>query len=67
MSKYDNLVTNAAGRTVPTVINGKPAVPYMGVGKFKPEGGGPGTERGPRQSRSPRWNDHFNPPPFPQR
>jgi citrate lyase subunit alpha/citrate CoA-transferase len=38
MSKYDNLVTNAAGRTVPTVINGKPAVPYMGVGKFKPEG-----------------------------
>ncbi|MCX6248716.1 MAG: citrate lyase subunit alpha [Bacteroidetes bacterium] len=38
MSKYDKPVTNAAGRIVPTVINGKPAVPYMGVGKFKPTG-----------------------------
>jgi len=38
MSKYDKLVTNAAGRIVPTVINGKPAVPYMGVGKYRPEG-----------------------------
>jgi len=36
--KYDKLVTNALGRTVPTIINGKPAVPYMGVGKFKPTG-----------------------------
>ena len=38
MSKYDKLVTNAAGRIVPTVLNGKPAVPYMGIGKFKPTG-----------------------------
>jgi citrate lyase subunit alpha/citrate CoA-transferase len=36
--KYDKLVTNAAGRVVPTIINGKPAVPYMGVGKFRPTG-----------------------------
>lgn len=38
MSKYDKLVTNAAGRIVPTILNGKPAVPYMGIGKFKPTG-----------------------------
>ena len=36
--KYDKLVTNAIGRTVPTIINGKPAVPYMGVGKYRPTG-----------------------------
>jgi len=36
--KYDKLVINALGRTVPTIINGKPAVPYMGVGKFRPSG-----------------------------
>ena len=38
MGKYDKLVTNAAGRIVPAIINGKPAIPYLGVGKFKPEG-----------------------------
>ena len=38
MSKYDKLVTNAIGRIVPTIINGKPAVPYMGVGKYRPQG-----------------------------
>jgi citrate lyase subunit alpha/citrate CoA-transferase len=38
MTKYDKLVTNAAGRVVPTIINDKPAVPYMGIGKFKPTG-----------------------------
>jgi citrate lyase subunit alpha / citrate CoA-transferase len=38
MSKYDQLVTNAAGRLVPTIINGKPAVPFLGVGKFRPSG-----------------------------
>jgi citrate lyase subunit alpha/citrate CoA-transferase len=38
MSRYEKLVTNAAGRIVPTIINGKPAVPYMGIGKFKPTG-----------------------------
>jgi len=31
-------VKNAAGRSVPTEINGKPAIPYMGVGKFRPQG-----------------------------
>ena len=38
MNKSDKLVKNAAGRLVPTVINGKPAVPYMGIGKYKPTG-----------------------------
>ncbi len=33
------LVKNAIGRMVPTVINGKPAIPFKGVGKFRPEGG----------------------------
>jgi citrate lyase subunit alpha/citrate CoA-transferase len=32
------LVENAAGRLVPTVINGAPAVPYQGVGRFHPSG-----------------------------
>ncbi len=36
--KYDKLVTNAAGRVVPEIINGQPAVPFMGVGKYKPTG-----------------------------
>jgi len=31
-------VRNAAGRLVPTEVNGKPVVPYMGVGKYKPTG-----------------------------
>ena len=38
MSKYDKLVTNAIGRVVPTIINGKTAVPFMGVGKYRPQG-----------------------------
>jgi citrate lyase subunit alpha / citrate CoA-transferase len=38
MSKYDQLVKNAAGRIVPTIINDKPAIPYMGVGNYKPSG-----------------------------
>ncbi len=29
---------NAVGRLVPTEVNGKPQVPYMGVGKYKPTG-----------------------------
>ena len=32
------LIKNAAGRLVPTEINGEKQVPYMGVGKYKPEG-----------------------------
>ncbi len=31
-------VINAAGRAVPTEINGKPAIPFMGVGKHRPYG-----------------------------
>jgi len=38
MKKYSELVTNAAGRKVPTTVNGKAATPYMGIGKFKPTG-----------------------------
>ncbi len=33
------LVRNAAGREVPTEINGQLATPFLGVGKFKPTGG----------------------------
>ncbi len=29
---------NAVGRLVPTEVNGKPQIPYMGVGKYKPTG-----------------------------
>ncbi len=29
---------NAAGRMVPTEVNGEPVVPYRGVGKYRPEG-----------------------------
>lgn len=38
MKKYDNLVKNAAGRMVPTQINGEEHIPFMGVGKYKPTG-----------------------------
>jgi citrate lyase subunit alpha / citrate CoA-transferase len=32
------LVTNAAGRRVPTVVNGKPQTAYPGVGVYRPQG-----------------------------
>jgi citrate lyase subunit alpha/citrate CoA-transferase len=32
------LVENAAGRLVPTEINGRPAVPFQGVDKYRPTG-----------------------------
>ena len=32
------LVKNAIGRIVPTEVNGKQAVPFQGVGKYKPTG-----------------------------
>src|ERR1700757_4564965 len=32
------LVANAAGRDVPETVNGRPQVPYMGVGKSRPTG-----------------------------
>ncbi len=38
MKKYDKLVKNAAGRIVPTIINGEQHVPFQGVGKFIPDG-----------------------------
>ena len=38
MKKYDKLVSNAAGRIVPTEINGVDQYPYMGIGKHKPSG-----------------------------
>ena len=38
MKKYDKLVTNAAGRVVPTIINGEEHIPFMGIGKYKPTG-----------------------------
>ena len=33
-----NFVKNALGRLVPTEVNGKPQIPYMGVGKYQPTG-----------------------------
>lgn len=38
MKKYDKLVTNAAGRTVPTIINGEEHVAFKGVGNHRPSG-----------------------------
>ena len=32
------MITNEAGREVPTVVNGKPGIPYKGVGVYRPEG-----------------------------
>jgi citrate lyase subunit alpha/citrate CoA-transferase len=38
MKKYDNIVKNAAGRMVPTIVNGEEQIPYKGVGKHIPTG-----------------------------
>ncbi len=38
MKKYDKLVKNAAGRIVPTEINGKEVVPYKGLRQHRPNG-----------------------------
>ncbi|MDG1135472.1 MAG: citrate lyase subunit alpha, partial [Bacteroidales bacterium] len=38
MKKYDKLVENAAGRMVPTIINGENHMPFQGVGKYRPTG-----------------------------
>ena len=32
------MIENAAGRMVPAEINGRPAMPFEGVGKYRPEG-----------------------------
>jgi len=36
MKKADKFVKNAAGRLVPTVVNGREVIPFMGVNKYKP-------------------------------
>jgi citrate lyase subunit alpha/citrate CoA-transferase len=36
--RYDKLVKNAAGRIVPTIINGEEHIPFQGVGKYRPTG-----------------------------
>ncbi|MFC1480913.1 citrate lyase subunit alpha [Candidatus Neomarinimicrobiota bacterium] len=38
MTKKTEMVSNAAGRLVPTLVNGTQQIPYQGVGKFKPRG-----------------------------
>ena len=38
MSDKNNLVQNAAGKWVPTEVNGKPVIPYKGVGMHRPTG-----------------------------
>ena len=38
MEKSVKLVKNAIGRMIPEQVNGKPVIPYMGVGKYKPQG-----------------------------
>lgn len=32
------MTVNAAGRTVPEIVNGRPQTAYMGVGKYQPIG-----------------------------
>ena len=38
MADRVELVQNAAGRMVPGMVNGKPAIPFLGVGKYQPRG-----------------------------
>jgi len=38
MKKYDKLVKNAAGRMVPTIVNGEEHIPFKGIGKHIPTG-----------------------------
>lgn len=33
-----SLITNAAGRQVPTIVNGRTETPFLGVGQYKPSG-----------------------------
>ncbi|HTS36981.1 MAG TPA: citrate lyase subunit alpha [Candidatus Solibacter sp.] len=37
LEKTESIV-NAAGRLVPETVNGRPQVPYMGVGRYRPSG-----------------------------
>jgi citrate lyase subunit alpha / citrate CoA-transferase len=34
----DKLIKNVAGRWIPALVNGQPAMPYQGVGKYHPQG-----------------------------
>lgn len=36
--KCEKFVVNAAGRRVPTIVNGQKMVPFKGIGKYKPSG-----------------------------
>jgi citrate lyase subunit alpha/citrate CoA-transferase len=38
MNKPDKLVVNAIGRIVPIEVNGKPVVPFKGIGQYRPDG-----------------------------
>lgn len=38
MNTGNQLVKNAAGRMVPTQVNGSPVIPFKGIGKHRPEG-----------------------------
>jgi citrate lyase subunit alpha/citrate CoA-transferase len=38
MTDRPELAQNAAQRMVPAMVNGKPQIPYLGVGKFQPRG-----------------------------
>jgi citrate lyase subunit alpha/citrate CoA-transferase len=35
---HEKMIKNAAGRLVPAEVNGKPVVPFQGVGKYHPQG-----------------------------
>ncbi|MDO9154211.1 MAG: citrate lyase subunit alpha [Paludibacter sp.] len=38
MKNNNNFVFNAIGRKIPTNVNGKTVIPFMGIGKYLPEG-----------------------------
>lgn len=38
MAQKVELALNAAGRMVPTMVNGRPQIPYIGVAKYQPRG-----------------------------
>jgi citrate lyase subunit alpha/citrate CoA-transferase len=40
----EKMLVNAAGRSVPSRVNGRAQIPYQGIGKYKPEG----RKHGPR-------------------
>src|SRR5690348_7165037 len=38
MAPKIELQLNAAGRMVPAMVNGRPQIPYIGIGKYQPRG-----------------------------